>query len=216
MRSRRYEEIEIALTGLEAAWNQARVLLWEVRSGEAHLVSTCRCRESDFEDALAMWRTKWRRLQSGFSVHEHDAVYHPVRTQDGRLLAFVQAVAGASAENQEPEVQAYVECKLRALGASLAGPAVDPEPEFDEPEPAGAVAGARRSKLAPAVMVLATDDSQETVRSKTVAALVRCGWNVSKAARVLGITRQSVWRRMQRHVIPRPSPSPFDPRPSRA
>jgi len=130
------------------------------------------------------------------------------------LLAFVQAVAGASGEEHEPEVQAYVECKLRALALALAGPAHDPAPELDDVAAhVAAAAQARRAARAPAIMVLATDDSEETVRSKTVAALERCGWNVSKAARFWGSTRQSVWRRMKRHVIARPEPSPFDREP---
>jgi hypothetical protein len=217
MRSRRYDEIDVALTGLEAAWKQARVLLWEACAGEVRLVGTHRCRDTDVEAALATWRTKWRRLQAGAVVHMPDATYHPVRTPDGELLGFVQSVGGASVNAEAPEVQGYVEFQLGALAVALAGPASDPTPELHDVAALAAAAAQRvgTPARAPALMVLATDDADDTVRAKTVAALARCGWNASEAARYLGITRQTVWRRMKRHAIPRPEPSPFDSRASR-
>lgn len=55
---------------------------------------------------------------------------------------------------------------------------------------------------------LADGDAFERLeRAQLVTALEHCGWNVSWAARELGVTKQALYRRMQKHTVARPRPS---------
>lgn len=195
-----YPVIEAVVRGLEAVWEGARVLVWQVVEREPKLVATGHCRTSDMEAALATWRSKWRRFERGAAWQEVRAVYHPVLDEQGAFVGFVQGMDGACGVPEGPELAGYVKTRLRVLARALAH--AQPDEKEDAPEP----------RASTVVTVLASSDSAETERAKTVAALVRSEWNATRAARLLGIARQSVCRRMKRMTIARPEPSPFDPR----
>lgn len=195
-----YTVIETVVRGLEAVWENARVLVWHVVEHEPKLIMTSYSRTCDMEAALAVWNTKWRALESGTVIHHARAVYHPVTTADNMFVGFLQGVDGTCGVPDGPELANYVQTRLRALAVALAQ------------APALAVGAAGEPHGSAVVTLLATADREETERSKTVTALVRSGWNAALAGRILGITRQSVCRRMVRMAITRPEPSPFDSR----
>lgn len=200
MTTYQYPVIEAVVRGLEAVWEGARVLIWQVVEREPRLVVTGHCRTSDMEAALATWRCKWRHFERGTPWQGLHAVYHPVLDDEHGLVGFVQGMDGTCGLPESPELSAYINTRLRVLAGTLA----HAQPEERECSPAQAASAV--------VTVLASSDSAETERAKTVAALVRSEWNATRAARLLGIARQSVCRRMKRMTIARPEPSPFDPR----
>lgn len=50
----------------------------------------------------------------------------------------------------------------------------------------------------------ATENPAESLKSELLAALEKCGWNVSKCSRLLGISRWTLYRRLLRHGLERP------------
>lgn len=203
MLSERYAQLDVALAGIEAAWAQARVLLWSVEAGELRMLATRRCYDSDIEAALAVWRTKWRRLLAGEMLRLIGEIYWPVRAAgQERVVAVLQGVGGTCSLAHGPQVMDYVAWELHIVASALAHPGVE----------SGADALDRAVAPAPAVTVLASADRDETERAKTLATLKRMNWNMSAAARVLGLTRQAVWKRLRRWGVKRPEPSPFAPR----
>lgn len=56
--------------------------------------------------------------------------------------------------------------------------------------------------------ILAGSDAFERLeRAQLLTALEHCDWNVSWAARELGVTKQALYRRMQKHAVARPRPA---------
>ena len=51
------------------------------------------------------------------------------------------------------------------------------------------------------------DTFERLERAQLVTALEHCDWNVSWAARALGVTKQALYRRMQKHTVVRPHPA---------
>ncbi len=124
------------------------------------------------EAALATWRSKWRHFERGVAWQEVRAVYHPVLDEQGAFVGFVQGMDGTCGVPESHELSGYVKTRLRVLARALA------HAQPDEKE------DALMPRATAVVTVLASSDSAETERAKTVAALVRSEWNATRAARL--------------------------------
>ncbi len=67
---------------------------------------------------------------------------------------------------------------------------------------------ATQERIWPLDPTLAGADAFERLeRAQLVTALEHCDWNISWAARELGVTKQALYRRMHKHGVVRPQPS---------
>lgn len=211
MRSPRYAEIEVTLAALKSVWGDPRILLWQVQSHELQFVVALQSRQCDFVATLAMWQKYWRRIEHGEVVRDGDAVYHPLRTATGQLVGFVQASDGQQLDREHgPVTSEYVTWLLTRLASTLTTPAIEPDAKAGDV--VAASVAARPKALAPAVVVSATADGDEVERTKLLAVLEANEWNAAAAADVMGVSRQTVWRRRKRLQIERPELSPYDSR----
>jgi Bacterial regulatory protein, Fis family len=120
-----------------------------------------------------LWRVEAKDLRAGRPVNGGD--YNVMPLMDGReLVGLLFMDGGTRVENRNPAVQ--------ALAAALKVARERPLRRIVEPETA---AGA------------------EIERRRLVAALERHEWNIARVARLIGVTRRTIYLRLKRYNIDR-------------
>jgi DNA-binding protein Fis len=137
--------------------------------------------------AEGVWIESRAVLERGLAVREAGGVFVPLRDEDGSCagLLALDVDPDASDGAQRDFVAAIVESVRQAVRDSAAQERVWP--------------------LDPALS--AVNAASRLERAQLLSALEHCEWNVSRAARELGVTKQALYRRMHKHGVARPRPA---------
>ena len=124
------------------------------------------------------------------------------RVAEGLSLA-AEALQALAAYHWPGNVRELRNVILRAA-ATAPGEVIEAaDLHFTEVEPAAAPAGPPPARLPDGVTLREALDARE--RDALAAALEAAGWNCSRAAAQLGVSRMTLYRRMARHGLTRPA-----------
>jgi hypothetical protein len=147
-----------------------------------------------------LWRRAKDQLQPGQVIQVPDLVATPegaalpgprassvtvLPVFDGERLVALVYVDGVERDFAGPEID-----RLARFSRTLAG-ASDPEPEAGAWEAAGLETYLERTPV------------QDIERQKLLLLLERHGWNIARVARLMGITRRTIYLRLRRYNVPR-------------
>lgn len=202
----RAEEFRTVVLALSTVWRTDRVSIWSVTSGQNTLAFGQVMHGDDLAVAGRTWAHWGPTLKAGEVVRRPGAVWYPLRTPEGLLVGFVQAIDPD--ESKRPFIRETVVTILCTLAELIVTPAESPLEEAAEDEGAGHVGAAE-------ALAALLRPSRTVQRARLCAVLDAAEWNYSQAARVLGVTRQTIWRRVRVLKLSRPRPAVTDPRPRR-
>lgn len=159
---------------------------WRREGEQMHLVLGRPIHSYLLGAAEGVWVEKREALQRGQTVREGGGAFVP-------LLDGGECV-GLLALDVDP---AHADAAQRAFVAAI----VDSIRQ-------AVVDSANQERVWPLDPTLAGSDAFDRLeRAQLYTALERCEWNVSWAARGLGITKQALYRRMHKHGVVRPRPA---------
>lgn len=160
---------------------QARALaVWVPVDDELQLVGDWQLEHSLYD----LLRTTWAQVADELSAGRRltlgvEVTLHPLLARDGALIGVLQYVGASPNDGAR---RRYLDESLTALGPMLSK---------DRP------ASARARRVLPHV-ALDLDGPPETLDRRAYAVwLERCGWDVTQAAAILGITRQALYDRLE-------------------
>lgn len=137
--------------------------------------------------AEGVWSEARAALEGGQTVREAGGAFVPLRDDDGHCVGLLALdVDPAEADLAQRN---FVATMLDSIRQAVVDSGV-------------------QERIWPLDPVLSGCDAVGRLeRAQLVTALDQCDWNVSGAARMLGVTKQALYRRMQKYAVTRPRPS---------
>jgi hypothetical protein len=134
-----------------------------------------------------VWSESRESLTRGQTVREAGGAFVPLLDDEGECV-------GLLALDVDPErADSAQRACVAAMVDSIRQAVVDAGPQ---------------ERVWPLDPTLAGSDAFERLeRAQLITALEHCDWNVSWAARALGVTKQALYRRMHKHAVVRPRPA---------
>jgi len=173
-------EAERLLRALVAFTGGRRAALFELQQDQLRLFSSRALDQCALETVEAAWRTRRDELTAGGPVASDHALLYPVTLQE-QLLGVLFVDAGERPVSDPRDFQALAQF-TRIAGHALAR---------------------RRSEPA---RYLATTSLDDMARDQLLVLLEQHEWNISRVARELGVTRPTIYARLERYGMPRLRP----------
>ncbi len=137
--------------------------------------------------AEGVWVESRAALERGQTVHEAGGTFVPL--VDGSAGCVGLMALDVDPQQADPAQRAFVAAILDSVRQAV-------------------LDSAAQERVWPLDPTLAGSDAFERLeRAQLMTALEHCDWNVSWAARELGVTKQALYRRMHKHGVVRPEPA---------
>jgi len=173
-------EAERLLRALVAFTGGRRAALFERQQDQLRLFSSRALDQAALETVEGAWRTRREELANGGPVTTDDALLYPVQHQE-QLLGVLYVDAGERPVSDPRDFQALAQF-TRIAGHALA-----------------------RRRAEPARYLAATS-IDDLARDQLLVLLEQHEWNISRVARELGVTRPTIYARLERYGLPRLRP----------
>lgn len=137
--------------------------------------------------AEGVWSEAREGFERGQTVREAGGAFVPLLDDDGECVGLL--ALDVDPDQADPAQRSFVAAMVDSIRQAV-------------------VDSGCQERVWPLDPTLAGADAFERLeRAQLLTALEHCDWNVSWAARALGVTKQALYRRMQKHAVTRPRPA---------